>query len=119
MSRVLRFSKSLMAAASSKATSAPASSVAASAQPVKKMAGIMKPVGVSPPLRRFLGVGEISRAHAIKKVWEHIKSHSLQDPVNKREIRLDDKLKTIFGNKDKITMFEIAKLLAPHFNKSS
>lgn len=46
-------------------------------------------------------------------------SYILQNPNNKREIILDDKLKSIFGNKDKIGMLEIGKLLSPHFIKSS
>ncbi|XP_078152297.1 upstream activation factor subunit spp27-like [Carex rostrata] len=118
MSKVLSLSKSLLAAASSKARAAPASFAAASAEPTKG-SGIMKQMPVSPSFRKFLGVGEISRPQAVKKIWEHIKLHSLQNPENKREIILDDKLKSIFGNKDKIGMLEIGKLISPHFIKSS
>ena len=77
MSKVLTFSKSLMAAASSKVRAAPASVAAASAAPAKA-SGIMKATPVSPAFRKFLGVGEISRAQAMKKIWDHIKLHSLQ-----------------------------------------
>ncbi|KAF3328299.1 upstream activation factor subunit UAF30-like isoform X2 [Carex littledalei] len=118
MSKVLSFSKSLLAAASSKVRAAPASSAAASAEPTKG-SGITKMVPVSPAFRKFVGVAEISRAQAVKKIWDHIKLHSLQNPENRREIILDDKLKSIFGNKDKIGMMEISKLLSPHFIKSS
>lgn len=51
-------------------------------------------------------------------IWIWI-SFILQNPENKREIILDDKLKSIFGNKDKIGMLEIGKLISPHFIKSS
>ncbi|CAI0385131.1 unnamed protein product [Linum tenue] len=42
----------------------------------------------------------------------------MQNPANKKEIICDDKLKTIFAQKEKVGMLEIAKLLSPHFNKS-
>ncbi|WZZ59640.1 hypothetical protein YC2023_059747 [Brassica napus] len=61
---------------------------------------------------------ELSRATAVKKVWEHIKGNNLQNPENRKEIICDDKLKTIFEGKDKVGFTEIAKLLSPHFPKS-
>jgi upstream activation factor subunit UAF30 len=80
MSRVFNFSKYLLAAASSKVKASPASFAASSAEPVKKVVatGFNKPMPVSPAMRKFLGVGEISRAQVMKKIWEHIKLHSLQ-----------------------------------------
>ena len=42
----------------------------------------------------------------------------VQNPMNKREIICDEKLKTIFEGKDKVGFLEIAKLLAPHFVKT-
>ncbi|KAJ3694021.1 hypothetical protein LUZ60_009501 [Juncus effusus] len=115
MSRVFGIYRSLMAAAPAKAAAAPASAAASGTAAPK---GIMKPVPVSPAMRKFVGVGEISRPACVKKIWDHIKSHDLQNPENKREIRCDEKLKSIFGNKDKVGMFEIAKLISPHFIKS-
>lgn len=95
-----------------------AAAAAAAAKP--KAVGILKPVPVSPALRKFLGgAPEISRAEAVKKVWDHIKLHQLQNPANKREIDCDEKLKSIFDGKDKVGMLEIAKLLSPHFQKSN
>ncbi len=46
-------------------------------------------------------------------MWDYIRTHSLQNPENKREILADDKLKKVFG-KDKATMFEMNKYLAQH-----
>nr|CAD1840914.1 unnamed protein product [Ananas comosus var. bracteatus] len=61
---------------------------------------------------------EISRPEAVKKVWEHIKAHNLQDPANKKLIHCDEKLKAIFGGKETVGMLEIAKLISSHFLKS-
>ncbi|XP_060207844.1 protein TRI1-like [Lycium barbarum] len=81
--------------------------------------GIVKPQAVSPALANFLGTNEASRTHAVKKVWEYIRSHNLQNPANKREIHCDDKLKTIFDGKDKVGFLEIARLLTQHFQKAA
>ncbi|KAK9985032.1 hypothetical protein SO802_034557 [Lithocarpus litseifolius] len=82
--------------------------------------GIQKVVQISPQLGKFLdGVTESSRAHAVKKVWEHIKLHHLQNPANRKEIFCDEKLKSIFDGKEKVQFQEIAKFLSNHFVKSS
>ncbi|XP_055820891.1 protein TRI1-like [Solanum dulcamara] len=81
--------------------------------------GILKPQPVSPALGSFLGTKEASRADAVKKVWEYIKTQNLQNPANKREIHCDDKLKTIFDGKDKVGFLEIARLLTQHFHKAA
>jgi upstream activation factor subunit UAF30 len=49
----------------------------------------------------------------VSKIWIYIKKHKLQNPANKREILADDKLAAVFG-KNKVTMFEMNKLLAKH-----
>nr|GEX34156.1 protein TRI1-like [Tanacetum cinerariifolium] len=82
-------------------------------------AGILKVVPVSKLLGEFLGVPEVSRTDAVKKVWEYIKTNNLQNPSNKKEILCDDKLKTIFNGKDQVGFLEIAKLLSQHFVKSA
>ncbi|KAD4384962.1 hypothetical protein E3N88_25130 [Mikania micrantha] len=81
-------------------------------------AGILKVVPVSPALGEFLGLSEVSRTDAVKKVWEYIKHNNLQNPSNKKEILCDAKLKTIFNEKDKVGFLEIAKLMSQHFIKS-
>ena len=43
-----------------------------------KSSGIMKPLPVSPALRKFVGAPEISRPQATKKIWDHIKANQLQ-----------------------------------------
>lgn len=85
-----------------------------------KPLGILKPSPISPALGDFLGgVSESPRTEAVKKIWEYIKLHELQNPTNKKEIICDEKLKTIFDGRDRVGFLEIAKLLAPHFVKTS
>ncbi|XP_030944442.1 uncharacterized protein LOC115969025 [Quercus lobata] len=79
--------------------------------------GIMKPRPVSPEMQDLVGVPEISRTQALKQIWAHIKEHNLQDPENKRIIVCDDKLKKIFGGRERIGFLEIAGLISPHFIK--
>ncbi|XP_062224178.1 upstream activation factor subunit UAF30-like [Phragmites australis] len=91
----------------------------ADATAAKAKRGIMQPVPVSDALRKFAGgTPEVSRAGAVKLVWAHIKAHGLQNPANKREINCDEKLKSLFGGRDKIGMMEVTKLLSPHFVKN-
>src|SRR5437763_17186680 len=55
----------------------------------------------------------VSRAEAVKKLWDYVKKQDLQNPENKREILADENLKPLFG-KDKITMFEVGKIINSH-----
>ncbi|KAF8051587.1 hypothetical protein N665_1698s0003 [Sinapis alba] len=110
-SRVFGGCPTLMAKAT---TNAAVTGVAAG----KEGKGILKTVPVAKTLASFAGESELSRATAVKKVWEHIKGNNLQNPENRKEIICDDKLKTIFEGKDKVGFTEIAKLLSPHFPKS-
>ncbi|XP_051146635.1 upstream activation factor subunit spp27 [Andrographis paniculata] len=80
--------------------------------------GIMKPRRVSPEMQAFLGgVSEIPRTQALKEIWAHIKQHNLQDPEDKKVIICDEKLKKIFGGRDRVGFLEIAGLISPHFLK--
>lgn len=74
---------------------------------------LQRPVEPSEELAAVIGAGTHTRADVTSKVWAHIKEHKLQNPDNKREIIADDKLRKVFG-KDKVTMFEMTKLLQGH-----
>ncbi|CAN5298133.1 SWIB/MDM2 domain-containing protein [soil metagenome] len=78
-----------------------------------KTGGIHAPIQPSADLGAIVGNDRLARSEVIKKVWDYIKAHNLQNPENKREIVADEKLKKIFG-KDKVTMFEMNKHLAGH-----
>ncbi|HEV2729536.1 MAG TPA: SWIB/MDM2 domain-containing protein, partial [Terriglobales bacterium] len=73
----------------------------------------------SPELADILGSSEpLSRAEAVKQLWDYFKEHNLQDPKNKREIRADAKLRPLFG-KDRITMFEVGRIVNSNLEGSS
>jgi len=75
--------------------------------------GLATPVQPSSELAAIVGKEPLPRAEIVKKMWDYIKKHDLQNPKNKREILADDKLKPIFG-KDKATMFEMNSHIAKH-----
>ena len=49
----------------------------------------------------------------MSKLWSYIKERKLQNPLDKRVIMTDEKLKTLFKT-DKIKMFDISKMLVKH-----
>jgi len=75
---------------------------------------LLKPLGLSPELEAVVGPGPLPRSQVVKKLWEYIKKHDLQNPANKRNILADEKLKVLFGGKGEVTMFEMTKLVSPH-----
>jgi chromatin remodeling complex protein RSC6 len=75
--------------------------------------GITAPVQPSEELAEIVGSDKLPRSEVVKKVWDYIKKHDLQNPKDKREILADDKLEKIFGKKQ-ATMFEMNKHLAKH-----
>ena len=81
---------------------------------VKKNNALQKPMTPSPQLAAVVGAGQLSRGEVVSKIWEYIKKNNLQNPQNKREIVADDKLKPVFGGKDRVSMFEMNKHLAGH-----
>jgi chromatin remodeling complex protein RSC6 len=81
-----------------------------------KVNGLQKPMTPSKDLAGVIGAGEVSRGEAVKKIWDYIKKHNLQDPKNKRDILADDKLKPVFGGAAKVSMFEMNKHLSKHLS---
>ncbi|MEY3201005.1 MAG: hypothetical protein RIR70_555 [Pseudomonadota bacterium] len=77
-------------------------------------AAFMKPMTPSAALAAVVGASPLPRTEVVKKIWEYIKKHKLQDATNKRQINADDKLKVIFGGKASVTMFEMTKLVNAH-----
>ena len=74
---------------------------------------LQKPLQSSEELAAVVGTSPLPRGEVVSKIWEYIRSHSLQNPENRREILADDKLRRVFG-KDKVTMFEMNKHLTGH-----
>ncbi len=93
------------------AKKAPAAKKAATEKaPRKPAVGTLKP---SADLAAVIGDGTYARTEVVKKIWDYIKAHGLQDAANKRAINADAKLRAVFG-KDQITMFELAGIVGKH-----
>ena len=68
-------------------------------------------------LADVIGNKPLPRTEIVKKIWDYIKKYNLQDQKNKRMINADAKLKPLFGNKNQISMFELAKVVNDHVSK--
>lgn len=77
----------------------------------KPNAAFMAPLNLSPALADVVGSKPLPRTEIIKKIWNYIKKNGLQDSRNKRMINADAKLKPLFGGKNQISMFELAKVV--------
>jgi upstream activation factor subunit UAF30 len=80
----------------------------------KPNAAFMAPLTPSANLAEVVGSKPLPRTEIVKKIWDYIKKNNLQDKKNRRMINADAKLKPIFGNKDQISMFELAKVVNKH-----
>ena len=77
----------------------------------KPNAAFMAPLTPSATLAEVVGSKPIPRTEIVKKIWDYIKKNNLQDKKNRRMINADAKLKPMFGSKDQISMFELAKVI--------
>jgi len=71
----------------------------------------MKPMQPDDALAEIVGTEPLPRTEVTKKMWDYIRKHSLQDPQDKRMIRADLKLRPIFGGRERVSMFELTKLV--------
>lgn len=80
----------------------------------KPNSAFMKPMNPSSTLAEIIGPKALPRTQVIKKIWEYIHKHKLQDKENRRMINADEKMKVLFGGKSKADMFELAKFVSKH-----
>ena len=123
-----RETKKRAAAAAASSSSSSSASTKAKKQKAAAGAAVKKSGGsgqgpqaerdLSPALAELMGVPRASRFQAVKKVWEHIKAKGLQNPNDKREIICDELLKRVF-HVDRMTMFQLNKLIGANFSSSS
>ncbi|ODU56723.1 MAG: DNA topoisomerase III [Comamonadaceae bacterium SCN 68-20] len=106
-------SASRTGAAAKKATKPAAKTAATAAAKAPRKASAASGKQPSAALAAVIGSEPVARPEAVKKLWDYIKAHNLQDPKDKRTIRADDKLRAVFG-KDSAGMFELTGLLGAH-----
>lgn len=75
---------------------------------------VSAPLPLSKELSAIVGSDSLPRGEVLKKVWDYIRAHNLQDPKDKRKIVPDGALAKVFGSKESIDMFAMTKILAPH-----
>ena len=74
--------------------------------------GFNKHLTPSAELAAIVGPELLPRTDMVKRVWEYIKAHNLQDPKDKRVIVADAALKPIIG--ERCNMMAMMGLLSPH-----
>lgn len=85
--------------------------------PRKPNAAFMKPMQPSSALAVIVGADPLPRTEVTKRIWAHIKSYGLQDAGERRMINADNALRRIFGGRDRVSMFEMTKLVNQHLSK--
>lgn len=89
-------------------------------KPKKEPSGFAKPSRISGELSSFLGVPpdtRLARTQVTKLLTEYIKKNDLQCPKNRRNIRLDDKLKDLLKVPEGtvVTFFNLQKHCKSHY----
>ncbi|GKZ55326.1 hypothetical protein AnigIFM63604_010306 [Aspergillus niger] len=83
-----------------------------SGKKVNRSGGFHKPLTLSPALSALLdGEVTLSRPQTVKRLWQYIHEHDLQDPNDRRQIRCDDAMRAVF-KQDRIHMFTMTKILS-------
>ena len=102
----------LKTGATAKKTAKPAAKKNAAAKAARKPSTA---AGKAPSaaLAAVIGDAPVTRPEAVKKLWEYIRAHKLQDPQDKRQIVADDKLRAVLGQ-ERIGMFGLAGALSAH-----
>jgi chromatin remodeling complex protein RSC6 len=74
----------------------------------------MRPVTPDTQLSAVVGSSPMPRTELTKKLWGYIKRKGLQDQKNRRMINADDNLRSVFGGKSQVSMFDMTKLVNKH-----
>ena len=74
----------------------------------------MRPMQPDAALAAVVGDRPMPRTEITKKLWQYIKRNGLQDAKERRMINADDRLRTVFGGKRQVSMFEMTKLVNRH-----
>jgi len=80
-------------------------------------AAFMKPVTPDEVLAKVVGDKPLPRSELTKALWTYIRNHGLQDATQRTFINADENLKAVFNGKEKVSMFEMTKLVSGHVKK--
>jgi len=62
----------------------------------------------------IVGAKPIPRTQVTKKLWAYIKRKGLQDATQRRMINADPALRTVFGGRQQVDMFQMTKYVSKH-----
>lgn len=116
----VKSAKSARSAKSTRRTAGAARKTTRTARPGRRAstgrsnAAFMAPVTPSPALAEVVGEKPLPRTEVTKRLWAYIKKNGLQDARNRRMIKADPALKSVFGGKSSVNMFEMTKLVSQH-----
>lgn len=79
----------------------------------------LKPLTPDEDLQAVIGPEPRPRTEIISKIWDYIRSHELQDPADRKFIKADDRLRKVFGGRDRVSMFELTKHVFQHAKSQS
>jgi chromatin remodeling complex protein RSC6 len=74
----------------------------------------MRPMQPDEALGAVVGTNPMPRTEITKRLWAYIRKNGLQDPKERRMINADDRLRSVFGGKRQVSMFEMTKLVNKH-----
>lgn len=75
--------------------------------------GPNRPLQPDEILSRIIGAGPMARTEVVRRLWQYIKVHDLQDKKNRRMINADERFLAVF-EKDQFSMFEMTKIANKH-----
>ena len=73
-----------------------------------------EPVQPDEKLSAVIGPSPLPRSELIKKMWDYIRQHGLQDEQKKMIINADETLRPVFNGRKQISIFELVKLMSSH-----
>jgi len=76
----------------------------------------MRPLQPSGALAAIVGGKPLPRTQVVKKIWEYIRRHGLQDTQNRRMINADERLRAVFDGRKQVSMFDMTKLVNKHLS---
>ena len=73
-----------------------------------------EPVQPDEKLSTVVGAGALPRSELIKKLWDYIRLHRLQDEQQKMIIHPDENLRAVCDGKEQVSIFELMRLISAH-----
>ena len=76
--------------------------------------GLAQPVQPDEALAAVVGPEPQPRSELTKRIWSYIRQHDLQEKEDRRMIRADDRLRRVFDGRDRVSMFEMTRMVNRH-----